>query len=287
MPPDDPAFGCSAERNCQPCPGPANGASTCTSGKCALACNAPFLDCNTKADDGCEVDPTSDPLNCGSCGHACSGATPYCVAGQCASMCPLTLCNGECVDTQSSLANCGSCSKACPQPAGGNGTASCKGGACSYACAQGFEDCDHNAGNGCEIFVSGSDVAHCGSCNACPAAPSNEVEACAAGACGSSCAANYVDCNGASSDGCECHTVNGTICHSDKTCAQCSGTGAPCGKSSDCCQGRHCTAGRHLRRLSAASGLSSRRPPRATGCRRDAPHASPTRSRGRPGACDA
>ena len=235
--PNDPAFGCSVDRNCQACGGPANGTSTCTSGKCSVKCAAPFLDCNTKVDDGCEVDPTSDPKNCGTCGHACPTATPYCVAGQCATNCPLTLCNGQCVDTQTSLADCGGCNKACAQPAGGNGTASCKAGMCAYTCAQGYADCDMSASNGCETFVNGTNVAHCGSCNACPAAPPNEVESCSAGQCRSSCASSYVDCNGASSDGCECHTVSGVICRANKTCGQCSTMGGNCTMTSDCCAG--------------------------------------------------
>jgi hypothetical protein len=243
VPPDDPAFGCSVARSCQACAGPANGTSTCAGGACAITCTAPFLDCNGKADDGCEADPSTDPQNCGSCGHACPGATPYCVAGQCTSNCTLTLCTGACVNTQTSLANCGGCGTACPQPAGGNGTPSCAAAKCTYTCASGYANCDTDVSNGCEVFVQGNDVAHCGSCAPCPAPPPNSVGSCAAGKCQSSCSPSYVDCNGLAADGCECHVANGTICRSDKTCGACRSTGDPCGTSNDCCNRRRCSNG--------------------------------------------
>jgi hypothetical protein len=72
--------------------------------------------------------PTSeDPLNCGKCGNACTGATA-CSAGQCATAClpGLTLCSNDhtCVDKANDNAHCGSCTNKC---AAGKG---CVGGTC-------------------------------------------------------------------------------------------------------------------------------------------------------------
>ncbi len=58
----------------------ANGA-ICTAGVCGLTCESGFGDCNQVAADGCEVQTTSDPANCGECGHSCQGA--FCVASVC------------------------------------------------------------------------------------------------------------------------------------------------------------------------------------------------------------
>jgi hypothetical protein len=61
----------------------ANGTAGCAAGHCAIAlCHDGFRDCNFKPADGCEVDVTSDPANCGKCGQACGDAA-RCAAGSC------------------------------------------------------------------------------------------------------------------------------------------------------------------------------------------------------------
>jgi len=51
------------------------------SGVPPIVCDPGLLDCNGVAADGCEVTASTDPANCGRCGHHCSAA---CVAGSCA-----------------------------------------------------------------------------------------------------------------------------------------------------------------------------------------------------------
>ena len=67
--------------SCTPCATPPNATATCTTGACGFACTAGFADCDKVAANGCESDPMSDPLNCGGCGHSCSGNA--CKQGQC------------------------------------------------------------------------------------------------------------------------------------------------------------------------------------------------------------
>jgi len=56
---------------------------TCTGGSCTGSCSAGFADCNSnKRIDGCEVNISNDPNNCGNCGHVCPG-TQVCVSGTC------------------------------------------------------------------------------------------------------------------------------------------------------------------------------------------------------------
>jgi hypothetical protein len=47
-----------------------------------IACNAGFGNCNGSAVDGCEVDLTSNPANCGACGTVCATGR-ICRAGAC------------------------------------------------------------------------------------------------------------------------------------------------------------------------------------------------------------
>jgi hypothetical protein len=60
---------------------------TCKAGTCLIAACAPgFADCNGSASDGCETNTASDPSNCGGCGVACPGATPFCKDSVCTSV---------------------------------------------------------------------------------------------------------------------------------------------------------------------------------------------------------
>jgi hypothetical protein len=59
------------------------------------------------------VDTTSNPANCGACGHACSSGQS-CQSGTCTCGAETNDCNGTCVDVLVDPANCGGCGKACP-----------------------------------------------------------------------------------------------------------------------------------------------------------------------------
>lgn len=57
---------------------------SCEYGVCKRECGARWADCNGNVDDDCEVDISSDPLNCGGCGVACDAAAGQaCAGGRC------------------------------------------------------------------------------------------------------------------------------------------------------------------------------------------------------------
>jgi hypothetical protein len=64
----------SNDTNCGACGGacsPNHASGKCAGGKCAIAsCNGGFGDCDKNPANGCEVDLSSDPSNCGACGSA-------------------------------------------------------------------------------------------------------------------------------------------------------------------------------------------------------------------------
>src|SRR5436853_1760745 len=65
----------------------ANGQGACLGGQCGLfACNQGFGDCDMNAANGCEAPFASDVKNCGKCGTACGGNTPYCLNGSCVAL---------------------------------------------------------------------------------------------------------------------------------------------------------------------------------------------------------
>jgi hypothetical protein len=88
-------------------------------------CDPGFIPC-----DGVCVDPATDALNCGACGHACAD-DEICTAGACMPRCtaPLTWCTDACVDASTDRNHCGACGHACP------GTEVCRLGACVPASA--------------------------------------------------------------------------------------------------------------------------------------------------------
>lgn len=192
-----------------PCVATTGTVATCTTGICTLTCAGGRLECDGNSLNGCEVDPTTDPLHCGSCA-ACPptlGAIAGCSAGACTYTCSgdfrdcdLITDNGCEVDVSSSTANCGSCSMACATPA--NAAASCTARVCGFSCLGAFDDCDGLSSNGCERDTS-SDPLHCGACGDACATHANATATCTASSCGYSCTAPFNDCDGLATNGCE------------------------------------------------------------------------------------
>lgn len=80
---DDPATGCGAPGDCQPCPRPAeaNRMAWCVAGRCGARCVAGWADCDGAAANGCEILIETDAAHCGNCTHACE--VGVCVGGAC------------------------------------------------------------------------------------------------------------------------------------------------------------------------------------------------------------
>ncbi len=158
---------------------------------------------------GC-VDTAADATHCGACGSLCStlNGVPACAGGRCGvARCnePFGDCDGDpttgCeTNTRTAVAHCGACGTACAARA--NATASCAEGACSYACATGFGDCDGDPANGCETDLS-TTLSNCGRCGtACSF--TGGVGACVGGVCTrTACATGRGDCDGNTANGCE------------------------------------------------------------------------------------
>src|SRR5947209_1201464 len=69
------------------------------------------------------IDVQSDPMNCGTCDHACA-AGEACMLGRCRCNVGRTLCSGVCVDLGNDPHNCGACGTSC------DALSTCVHGAC-------------------------------------------------------------------------------------------------------------------------------------------------------------
>ena len=205
----------------------------------------------------------SDPMNCGTCGHACM-AGQVCSAGMCASMCGAnsSQCGQSCVNTQNDNANCGSCSNACkmgevcsqgkcgascgggtklcgsncvdtnvdPKNCGGCGTScaagrSCVMGSCVNLCSAGQTYCPGGDGSAGYCANEQTDNSNCGGCGTkCP-----QGEVCSGGNCGSNCGQGEKLCTG--DGGAYCANTN-----SDN--ANCGDCGIACGGGQVCAGGK-------------------------------------------------
>lgn len=161
------------------CTSTTHGAPSCMGTTCGWSCEPGFAHC-IDGDTACSVDIVNDSLHCGSCGNNCNVSVKHASA------------------------------------------ATCGGATCTYvACESGFLDCDGDRNDGCESD-STMDAKHCGTCATdCTVSAVNVVAAtCTTAGCGyTSCAANFADCNGIASDGCECACgKKGKVCCPGKTC---------------------------------------------------------------------
>ena len=138
----------------------------------AVTCVSGYANCDGKASNGCEVNLKTDRQNCNVCGHAC-GAGSVCEDGHCNTNCVPGMedCGGTCLALEA------------------NHVESCSG--TTLVCMTGYEDCDKNTANGCEINTYLDDD-HCGSCsNRCGAGMR-----CTDGACSLSCSTGLTECSG-------------------------------------------------------------------------------------------
>jgi hypothetical protein len=77
--------------NCGTCGtacGYAHAGAACTSGNCVMgACDSGYANCNASTVDGCEINTTSNPANCGACAASCATQYPHanvqCQSGSC------------------------------------------------------------------------------------------------------------------------------------------------------------------------------------------------------------
>jgi hypothetical protein len=186
--------------------------TACQQGACQVIGCAPGRgDCNQDAEDGCETDLRTDPLNCSSCQRSCDiypQGVPACRQGQCLLESCLPgygNCNQASVDgcevaLQDNPSHCGECGRACSLPA------FCYQGECTEACPDGLANCNGNC-----IPVD-SDPRNCGGCGRVCQFVNATDPRCEAGRCVlGTCAPDFGDCNQDDLDGCEYRL--GTVLH--------------------------------------------------------------------------
>jgi hypothetical protein len=223
----------------------------CDKGVCITNQCQPSTTANCDADpaNGCEVDLTSDPNNCGFCGNTCKlpHATSGCAAtpsGNPLAACVVVQCDSGWANCDGNDANgcessagtdpstCGGCGKKCSDT---NGVPGCVNGVCGILCNPGWGNCDGNADNGCETDLS-SHVSHCGGCDQ-PCSAANGTPNCVAGKCTTGgCNTGFADCDGNTANGCETDTLNDPA-----HCGSCGGVCPAVASGSPACVGGACS----------------------------------------------
>lgn len=144
----------------------------CVEGECVSRCRDNLANCNGHLEDGCEVNVTCDPENCGACGNKCP-AGQACVFGTCGCPAGLTACgpgqcsDAECVDTQTDFFNCGTCGTVCNNRPPDlelkeHVDWGCAKGACQVVCAANWGECNDDPEDGCETSLTTNE--NCGAC---------------------------------------------------------------------------------------------------------------------------
>lgn len=151
---------------------------TCPGGQyCSATTGTCRNGCKTSAE--CNALYDASVFTCDSVRHRCVGCRSdgdcplgmLCGAGtECVPGCTAShpcdtgedCCSGSCFDLKFDLSHCGSCDKACdPMPA--NATSECFASACRIVCDAFMQDCNTDAGDGCEVDVR-SDPNNCAVC---------------------------------------------------------------------------------------------------------------------------
>jgi hypothetical protein len=127
-------------------------------GACSITCASGFANCDGLAVNGCEINLTNNPQNCGGCGHVCS--FPNATAACSNSNCLLSGCNpgfGNCngqpgdgceANTLTDPQNCGGCNIVCA------GSQVCANGACQSATGKVFMTSANGSGGFYEYDVA-------------------------------------------------------------------------------------------------------------------------------------
>ena len=237
----------SSRTNCGACGVACGAGQECVAGTCgaAIVCTGGEVACG-----GACVDPLASAAHCGATpgcgtrggetGTACENAL-VCAAGTCAANCPqgLVACDGACIEPSSNRRHCGA-SDGCGVDGGATGTPCaqglvCAAGACALQCPPDLVQCGDKcvdpetnrffcgATEGCGVDNLGTVGDTCGA-----------GEVCASGACGLSCQAGLVNCDG------ECIDPNTSRVHCGAT-ASCSAdagtTGTVCDPGKVCALG--------------------------------------------------
>ena len=225
----------------------------CTNAVCNGTCATGYADCNSdKLKDGCEINTTNDPSNCGNCNTVCSNTnipTPSCGNSVCNGTCAtgFTDCDGNkqangcetATDTNATGQNCGGCGASfnCSTT---NIAAACSGGQCTGACTAPFANCNGTKRtNGCNINLT-NDASNCGACGTkCPGNPGANITTptCGSSLCNGTCDAGFSDCdNNKQTNGCETHTAADT-----SNCGACGTICSATGIASNSCTNGSCT----------------------------------------------
>jgi hypothetical protein len=218
--------------------------ANCVGGACQIAgCTKPWIRCNSDDSDGCEVNASSDVMNCGGCGMVCPAlhGTPSCVSSACVIDCEHDFGNCDddaltgCETSLNDVDNCGGCNKKC---SASNGEPYCLDGKCgSTSCDAGKGDCDGD--QVCETDLD-SDAQNCGRCgHVCSV--TNGTADCVAGVCViAQCDDGWDNCDHDSDDagyatGCETNIASDT-----KNCGGCGDLCDNVANATGTCEGGHC-----------------------------------------------
>lgn len=146
-------------------------------------------------------------------------------------------------NTTQDVDNCGACGQACSDA---HGQPTCDQSRCGIVCEAGWDDCNHDVSDGCEVHTD-TDLASCGACGAACDGP-HATLSCIAGECKvDACLDDRTDCNADGGDGCERDLdTDSAHCGSCNHACDAPGTSGTCAAgscSTACVSGFHDCAG--------------------------------------------